>query len=344
MTALTRRGFVVSIGAAGGAVILGGATPDGDTPWAGEKIVDCHFHDRPTNEGLIAHLDGAGITSALVLTGVNSGDRFRKLNAQHPHRIAGWAMSSILSADGSAKAPTIAGISPVTSAEAADLLRSAVTDGAKGFAETVGVVAVDGPELRRLYALAAELDVPVMMHFQEGFVPGLPRYGITGFSRIATMLKEFPKTRFVCHASDFWGNIDAKYRDGTAYPTGKVNRGGLTEHLLAEYPNMFGDLSAPSGLIQLMRDPDFTAGFFERHQDKLIFGSDCGCPDGKGGASVPAGVSASAMQTRMAAMGGLGGKCIARELLKITWNHTDRKVFRKLTWQNAHHVYKLGHA
>lgn len=32
----------------------------------------------------------------------------------------------------------------------------------------------------------------------------------------------------------------------------------------------------------LARDPEFTAGFLKRHENKLIYGSDCICADGKG--------------------------------------------------------------
>ena len=32
----------------------------------------------------------------------------------------------------------------------------------------------------------------------------------------------------------------------------------------------------------LNRDPEFMRGFLARHQDKLLFGSDCACLDGKG--------------------------------------------------------------
>ncbi|MEJ5978822.1 amidohydrolase family protein [Novosphingobium sp. PS1R-30] len=341
MSALSRRDFIVAAGAAGGTMMVGtaGLAQQDDTPWRGEKIVDCHFHDRPTDAALIAHLDGAGISNGLVLAGVPSADRFAATAAKYPGRISGWAMSTVLAADGAQQQESVAGMARIPSPEAAINLRKAVRAGAKGFAETVGVVAVDGPELQRLYALAAELDVPVMMHFQESSVPNLPRYGIAGFSRIEAMLRAFPKTRFVCHASDFWGNIDSQFHDGGAYPTGKVNRGGLTEKLLADYPNMFGDLGAPSGLIQLARDSEFTSGFLDRHQDKLLFGSDCGCIDGRGGTL--AAVGTSAMQTRMAAQGGLAGKCIARELLKIMWTGVERPTFRKLAWSNAQRVYKL---
>ena len=46
---------------------------------------------------------------------------------------------------------------------------------------------------------------------------------------------------------------------------------------------LYGDLSANSGNNALSRDPEFTPAFLKRHQDKLIFGSDCSCTDGKGG-------------------------------------------------------------
>jgi predicted TIM-barrel fold metal-dependent hydrolase len=66
------------------------------------------------------------------------------------------------------------------------------------------------------------------------------------------------------------------------YPQGTVTPGGITDRLLTEYPNMFGDLSAGSGLNALVRDEDHTRAFLERHQDKLLFGSDCNDTLGRG--------------------------------------------------------------
>ena len=58
--------------------------------------------------------------------------------------------------------------------------------------------------------------------------------------------------------------------------------GGLTDRYLSDYPNMYGDLSAGSGLNALTRDEDFTRDFLTRHRDKLLFGSDCNDRDGGG--------------------------------------------------------------
>ena len=59
------------------------------------------------------------------------------------------------------------------------------------------------------------------------------------------------------------------------YPKTPVTRGGRTDRLLSDYSNMYGDLSAGSGLNSLLRDEDQARGFLKRHQDRLRFGSDC---------------------------------------------------------------------
>jgi predicted TIM-barrel fold metal-dependent hydrolase len=66
------------------------------------------------------------------------------------------------------------------------------------------------------------------------------------------------------------------------YPNGPVTPGGITDRLLADYPNLFGDLSAGSGLNSMIRDEDHARGFLDRHQDKLLYGSDCNDILGRG--------------------------------------------------------------
>ncbi|MFJ4166889.1 amidohydrolase family protein [Microbacterium sp. NPDC089698] len=338
-----------------------------ETPWAGEHIIDCHLHERPTDDALIAHLDGSGVSSALVLAFDDFEKRFARLRTQHPGRIAGWARGAQLvpatSTDQTAVSAAFDMTTSDVTAEKMSTLRRLRRESWKGFAETTGPAEVDSPQSQQVYALAAELDVPVMMHFQESTVPGQPVYGVRGFSRLENMLKKFPDTRFIGHAPDFWGGIDARYRDGGEYLLDAVAVGGISDRLLRDYENMYGDLGAPSALIQLKRDPEFTSQFLERHQDKLMFGSDCGCVDGRG--SLPASPAwpknaddtaatpsdaeppaidaetAAAMQTAMARLGGLAGRCIARELLSVAWNSSSRQVFRKLAAGNARRIYRL---
>ena len=51
--------------------------------------------------------------------------------------------------------------------------------------------------------------------------------------------------------------------------------GGITDRYLSDYPNLYGDLSAGSGLNGLTRDEDHAREFIQRNQDTLIYGSDC---------------------------------------------------------------------
>ena len=88
---------------------------------------------------------------------------------------------------------------------------------------------------------------------------------------------------FVGHAQTWWGNIDKNHVDQSVmYPKGPVTPGGLTDRYLSDYPNMYGDLSAGSGLNAVSRDEDFARDFLKRHQDKLVYGSDCSDHEGSG--------------------------------------------------------------
>jgi predicted TIM-barrel fold metal-dependent hydrolase len=184
-----------------------------------------------------------------------------------------------------------------------------------------------------MYALAAELQVPILIHFQE--VDHFPNEGTwsTGFARtFEGILKAYPKTIFIGHADAFWANVSADYHNEAAYPAGPIKRGGITDRLLGDYANLYGDLAANSGNNAMTRDPEFTGGFLGRHQNKLIFGSDCSCADGRG-----AGVS----QSNNPAASRLAGKCVARETLTALKKSVPAATFRKLVWDNAHTLLKI---
>ena len=97
-----------------------------------------------------------------------------------------------------------------------------------------------------------------------------------GFERFYKMLEKFPKVNFIGHSMLWWASIGKNDTDKTIrYPKTKVTAGGYTDRLLSDYPNVYGDLSAGSGLNALTRDEDHAREFIKRHQDKLLFGSDC---------------------------------------------------------------------
>jgi len=174
-------------------------------------------------------------------------------------------------------------------------------------------VECDSPEMQKIYQLATDYRVPVLMHWQ------VKMYNY-GFERFHKMLEKYPRTIFIGHAQTWWANIDQSYQDDdkNLYPKGKVTRGGLTDRYLGDYPNMYGDLSAGSGLNALQRDEDHAREFLQRHQDKLIYGSDCSDLAGTG----------------MSCQG-------AQTIVTLKKLAPDRKVQRKLFYENAKRVFRI---
>lgn len=184
--------------------------------------------------------------------------------------------------------------------------------GAKVIGEQKFMVECDSEESMELYKLAQEYSVPVLLHFQHGM------YNL-GFERFHRVLEKFPGVNFIGHAQTWWVNIDAAHPDQKIlYPKGPVKAGGLTDRYLSDYPNMFGDLSAGSGLNALTRDEEHTRGFLERHQEKLMYGSDCLDVEG-------AGATCSGAQT-MAVV-----RCLA----------ASKDIERKIFFGNARRIFRL---
>jgi predicted TIM-barrel fold metal-dependent hydrolase len=295
-----RREFLQSALAVAAATRLSAQAPPANE-WGG-PVLDIHLHLRQTADGNAIHLDGSGVTKAVLLTSVNAEERAKAVVAAYPGRFVRFASID------------------VTQPDAIDQLRKAVQNGAIGYGEIKSQVEAAGPEMRRLYALAAELNVPITIHFQEVTQPGSQGVFNTGLKKFDAMLKAFPKTTFIGHADAFWANVSADYAEETSYPKGPIKPGGVTDKFLGEYANLYADMSANSANNFLNRDPEFAAGFLERHQNKLMFGSDCPCPDGRGGAT---------------------GRCVARATLTMLKKLASPGVFRKITWENSTRLLKV---
>jgi predicted TIM-barrel fold metal-dependent hydrolase len=296
---INRRQFINAVATASTASLVAQQSYE----WGG-PVLDIHLHLRPDGESNFAHIEGSGVTRAALLTRVQAVDQARALAEKHRDRFV-WFVSA-----------------DVTKPESAGLLTKAVKDGALGLGEIKYQVQCDGPEMKRMYALAAELNVPIQIHF--GDVPQASGNAVFngGFKRFDAMLKAFPKTTFIAHADTFWANVSADYNYDTAYPEGPIKPGGLSDKWLSDYPNLYGDMSANSCNNALNRDPEFMTGFLARHQDKLVFGCDCSCSDGRGRG-----------QTNPSPR--LHGKCIARETLATVQTISKPEVFRKLRWENG---------
>ena len=217
-----------------------GAQTPAASEW-GAQVLDIHLHPRATVEGSLLHLDGSGVTKAVLLTGAAAEDRAKQTVAAHPNRFVRFASIDM------------------TQPEAIDYLRKAAQGGAIGFGEIKSQVAAASPEMQRLYALAAELNLPITIHFQEVNQPNSPGTFNTGLKQFDAMLKKFPKTTFIGHADAFWANVSADYAEDTSYPKGPIKPGGVTDKFLGDYPNLYADMSANSGNNFLNRDPEFAA-------------------------------------------------------------------------------------
>lgn len=174
-------------------------------------------------------------------------------------------------------------------------------------------VECDSPEMQKLFRLADAYRVPILLHWQFGSYNH-------GFDRFHTMLAKYPKVNFIGHAQTWWANIDRANVDSAKnlYPTGKVTAGGLTDRYLRDYPNMFADLSAGSGENAFKRDAEHARGFFERHQDKLMFGSDC--VDTTGEVAVCSG---------------------ARQIAQIRKFSPSKAIERKILFENAKKLFRF---
>jgi len=258
-----------------------------------EPIIDIHQHTNylgRTDNKLLTHQRNMGVTTTILLPaghpvdygstyyGVGNGLQAEATANEDCYKLATQFPNEFLF--GANEVPDLPG--------AIQEIEKYLKLGAAVIGESKFGLECDSPEMQKIYELAQEYNVPVHQHWQYNMYN-------RGFGRFHKMLEKYPKVNFIGHAQTWWANIDKDYKDqNVLYPVGKVTPGGLTDRLLSDYPNMFGDLAAPSGLNFFLRDEDHARKFLDRHQDKLLFGSDCTDTIGNGtscaGAMIIAGI------------------------------------------------------
>lgn len=335
--ALARREFLLVSAAMAAAPLL--ARPDDDEP-----ILDIHQHtyyQGRSNAQLIAHQQYHGVTTTNLLPAdgwllsVAGGNAdCAALQAEHSDQFVRFACADpvegrMLDIGGPALEGPVDDLSPRRASlfglswpSAAVKLR-AWGVGADGPRGAIGIgemkfhVPVDSPEMDLVYQLARECRVPVLLHFEY------QHYNL-GIKNLENVLKRYPQVTFIGHAQSWWGNISADLNPSDYYPKGPIKSGGLIDRLLANYPNIYGDLSADSGLNAISRDPDFASGFLDRHHRKLVWGSDCECRDGKG-------------------EGRKSGYCIAgRSLGALRSLVPDKAKLRRILYENGANLLHLN--
>ena len=294
-----------------------------------EPVIDIHQHasyggtrgpdgqaTKPgrSDEDLIAHQRAMGVTRTILLPagrdvrrdsthqGQANGLQSTCAGNEACHRLA--KAQPALFSFGANEVPDLP--------DAAETVEKYLKLGAVVIGEQKFGVDCDSPEMRRMYALAESRGVPVLMHWQYGMYNH-------GFERFSAILEQYPKVNFIGHAQTWWANVGQDHKDPSVlYPRTKVAPGGWTDRYLRDFPNMYGDLSASSGRGALSRDEGHAREFLARHQDKLLFGSDCGDTLGRGEGCVGAGILA-----------------LIRRLAP------DKGVERKLLYENARKLFRL---
>jgi predicted TIM-barrel fold metal-dependent hydrolase len=236
-----------------------------DTP----SVIDIHQHTNysgRTDDQLIAHQRKMGIAKTILLpagskyglaASAGGNETVLRLAREYPKEFVFFAN----------ELPDLP--------ETRSVLEKYLKAGAIGIGEQKFPVECDSKPMDLIASIAAEHDVPVLMHFQHEAY----NFNIKNFPRL---LARHPRVRFIGHAQTWWGNIDSNHDQAVMYPKTRVTRGGLTDRLLSDYENVYGDLSAGSGLNALVRDEDHARGFLERHKNKLLYGSDCNDREGAG--------------------------------------------------------------
>ncbi|MEP7109385.1 MAG: amidohydrolase family protein [Ferruginibacter sp.] len=283
----------------------------------GEPIIDIHQHTNYVGRGddhLLAHQRAMGITTTILQPaghpvdygstyyGVGNGLQAEATGNEECYNLARKYPQEFLF--GANEVPDLPG--------AVKEIEKYLKLGARVIGESKFGVECDSPEMQMIYKLAEKYHVPVLMHWQHNMYN-------RGYERFHKMLQKYPGVNFIGHAQTWWANIDKNNKDqNILYPKTKLSPGGLTDRLLSDYPNLFGDLSAGSGLNSLTRDEERTPDFLKRHQDKLLFGSDCSDKPG------------------------IGPDCTGSQIIEaIRRLSPSKEIERKLLFENAKKLFRL---
>jgi predicted TIM-barrel fold metal-dependent hydrolase len=272
---------------------------------ADERIIDIHQHTNYSGRSdadLIRHQREMGVTTTILLPAgskyglaadAGGNDTVVAIAKQFPKHYYYFAN----------ELPDIP--------EARPVLEKYLKMGARGIGEQKFPVEADSKYIDLMAEIAQEHHVPVLMHFE------FQKYNL-GIENFHKVLERHPKVNFIGHAQTWWANIDKNCEQSKMYPPGPVTPGGITDRLLSDHPNMWGDMSAGSGLNSMTRDEEQAREFLKRHQDRLLFGSDCN--DRQAGSPTC-----------------LGVKIIAA-IRKVS---PDKKVERKILYANASKLFRI---
>lgn len=249
-------------------------------------VIDIHTHltwDRTVKPSdLLAVMDRRNIRTLVNLTG-GFGDKLResiaKLDRAHPGRFLTFTEPAWKQANEPGYAKT-----------QADLIAEAKKDGARGLKvlKTLGLflrdsqgklVKVDDPRFDPMWDACGQLNMPVAIHVSD---PAAFFQPIDRFNERFEELNNHPDWSF--YGKDFPSNeeiLAARDRVIARHPKTTfvvLHVGNFAENLghvsnaLNRFPNMNVEIGARIG--ELGRQPRASRKFFEKYQDRILFGTD----------------------------------------------------------------------
>jgi predicted TIM-barrel fold metal-dependent hydrolase len=253
-------------------------------------IIDSHqhvfWHSR-NDEDLIADMDAHGIDLAWLLTWEISAAEWepqwaRALSPVHRNpdgTLRGVPLADLLLASARYPGRFILGYCPHPAiGDAVAMFESAYhIHRVRVCGEWKFRMLFDDPRCIALFRKAGELNCPVVLHLDVPEIAGVAQASWFGgtVANLERALQLCPQTNFIGHAPGFWRAISGDAEaNKEAYASGPVTPGGAVPRMLEQYPNLYADLSAGSGLRALRRDVKFGREFAIRFADRLLFGRD----------------------------------------------------------------------
>jgi len=247
-------------------------------------IIDVHSHDYARTdadvERWVRTMDEVNLERTIILSGA-TGARFDAVTAKygkHPKRFTVWCGIDFRGLHEPGFGPAA-----VTELERCHKLGAAgvgeLSDKGRGLGATSNALGmhVDDPRMDPILAKCAELKMPVNIHIGEdqwmyepmdamndGLMnawkwriakgPGVLEHD-EGVDALERAVKKHPRTTFIaCHLANCCADL---------------NRLGA---MLDKYPNLHADIGAR--FAELSPIPRTVARFFERYQDRLLYGTD----------------------------------------------------------------------
>jgi uncharacterized protein len=252
-------------------------------------VIDVHSHDYPKNEEEIVqwikNMDACGIEKSIVLT-MTSGPSFDSIMvkyARHGDRFEIWCGFDYTGYDKP-------GFGPAAVKE----LERCYKMGARGVGEEgdkgLGLyyskpvkawgMHIDDPRMKPLFEKCAELHMPVNIHVadpiwmyekmdstNDGLMNAqewkidMSKPGLIGYDdlirTLETAVKNNPKTTFIaCHFANLNHDLQRLAR------------------MFDTYPNLYADIAAR--YAESAPIPRFMRAFYEKYQDRLLYGTDMG--------------------------------------------------------------------